>query len=383
MPLYNIKIKPVFALIILAIINALFTYKYGARFNQHPFIITVLYSLIFLGIPFFMGLIPAKLVKMPVVYVMIGLYCAADIYYFSTTDPMKLNVDRWSVITSFWDFLLSGKFPYLAKSHMGNAPGPFPFYFLLALPFYLIHQIGYLSLVGWLLTLLYMLRNKNASVNTRTAVVFLALISTSLIWELTTRSTMLINGILVFMYTDFLLKRKSFSNKDLIIAGIAGGLLLSTRSLAVIPYIMVFTFLFLKEKKWKELFTIGLIIVSTFLLTLVPFILWDYRLFMKYNPITLQGSFLPDIILVGYMIACFIAGLLIKSKESINFFCGLMLFGVVAIYFIDKGITVGPAAYMDNIIDISYFIFAMPYLFASVLQWGAKEVHKPPTLFGG
>src|SRR5690606_4490533 len=63
----------------------------------------------------------------------------------------KLIVDRWSVITSFCYAHFANIYPYFAKSNVGNPPGPMPFYFLLALPFYSIGELGFLSLIGVLL----------------------------------------------------------------------------------------------------------------------------------------------------------------------------------------------------------------------------------------
>ncbi len=352
-------------LILLAFINALFTYKYSIRISQYAFALTAIYSMLFVSIPFIVKLILHEKLSRIFLYTVIAVYCLADIYFIYATDPLKLNVDRWSVITSFWDYGFSGKFPYQAKSHLGNAPGPFPFYFVMALPFYFMHQIGYFSLAG-LFVLLYFIFRQKADIKEKASITMLVLLSTSVIWELTTRSTMLVNSSLILVYAWWLLSIKVFNVKNLIIGGIAGGLLLSTRSLVLIPLVVIYSNLFLKERKWKEALILGTVLTITFILTLLPFALWDYKLFILYNPLTLQGDFLPGPVIPIFMLLCLIVGLFIKVRANIYFYCGLMLFLIMAIYFVYRMITVDASAFMEDKIDISYFIFSMPFLFAAL-----------------
>ena len=365
-------------IIIIAIINALFTYKYGIRFSSHPVIITIIYSMLLVSIPFISKIILPKKYTGLILNIIIALYCLADIYLLAATDPLKLNVDRWSVITSFWDYFFAGKYPYLAKSHMGNAPGPFPIYFLLALPFYFMHQIGYFSLLGLVLMLFYIFRQK-VDITKKAAVIFMILISTSIIWELTTRSTILVNSCLILFYVWWLLNIKAFNIQKLIIAGIIGGLLLSTRGLAILPLIIIYSNLFLKERKWKEVLIIGSVLAITFALTLLPFALWDYRLFIQYNPFTLQEQhFLPGIVIAIVLLICLGLGLRIKNRFNIYLYSGSMLFLTVAAYFVSMVITEGSIAFMNSRIDISYFIFSMPFLFAALLE--PVEIQKDAVL---
>lgn len=354
--------------IIIAIINALFTYKYGIRFSSHPFVLTIVYSILLVSISFITKVILPKKYAGTILYIIIAIYCLSDIYFIYATDPLKLNVDRWSVITSFWDCCFAGKYPYLAKSHMGNAPGPFPIYFLLALPFYFMHQIGYFSLLGLVLMLIFIFRQK-VDIRSKATVVFISLASASVIWELTTRSTILINSCLILFYVWWLLNIKTFNTKNLIWAGIFGGLLLSTRGLAILPLIIIYSKLFLKERKWKEVMIIGSALTITFALTLLPFALWDYSLFVKYNPFTLQEQhFLPGYVIAIVLLLCLGLGLSIKNRFNIYLYSGLMLFLTVAAYFVYMIITEGSAAFMSSRIDISYFIFSMPFLFAALLK---------------
>ncbi len=207
--------------------------------------------------------------------------------------------------------------------------------------------------------------------------VFMLLLSTSIIWELTTRSTILVNSSLLLLYVWWLLGIKTFNTRNLIIAGVAGGLLLSTRGLAILPLLILYSNLFLKEKKWRELVIIGTILSITFALTLLPFALWNYSLFVFYNPFTLQEQhFLPGFVIAIVLLVCLGLGLSIKSRLNIYQYSGLMLFLTVAAYFVYMIVTEGSVAFINSRIDISYFIFAMPFLFAAMMEPSKKQEAK-------
>ena len=89
---------------------------------------------------------------------------------------------RWSVITSFWDSYFATEYAYFAKSFAGNPPGPMPFYFIMALPFYLIGELGFLSIIGLLLFYWLMWYKKVDSI-IRTLILLLILSSFFNLWE--------------------------------------------------------------------------------------------------------------------------------------------------------------------------------------------------------
>jgi hypothetical protein len=235
-------------------------------------------------------------------------------------------------------------------------------------------EIGYLSLSGVIL-LLWFIKNHCADKKVWMILTICVLISTALLWEVTRRSAILINVSLVLFYIAWL-EKQAESNKSLIIPGIITGLLLSTRSIVIIPIFMCWSFYFLRERKWKQFFVIAISSTLGFISTLLPFLLWDYHLFMQYNPVTLPSSFVPVPIIAFFVICSVAAGFFIKNLHELFFYNGLLIFGVVASYFIYKVNEMGfNTAYIKSQADISYFILALPFFFVTLYKENDRGLH--------
>jgi hypothetical protein len=320
------------ALIPIIIVNALFSYKYLSRIVDHALLATTIYCTILFVLPIiFHRITGVHFLKFLVIIA--GIYVIADIILLWKTDPINLKVDRWSVITSFLDALFSGQFPYTAKSHMGNAPGPFPFYYFLALPFYLLGEIGYFSLSGFILLIYFIIKYFDTNQN-RIIVLSLFLFSISIFWELSVRSAILINSSLVLVYINWISAKSLKSIKELALIGFIAGLLISTRGLVVIPFAVCYSYLFLKPGNWKGLFVSGVSAVLGFIITILPLIIWDYKLFLQFNPITLQAEFIPFSAFLLFIIGSILAGFICKNMFQVYLSIGIILFITVSTYFI-------------------------------------------------
>ena len=111
----------------------------------------------------------------------------------------------WSVIKSFLDNLFAGKYPYDAISFMGNSPGPFPFYYVIALPFYLVNEIGLLTLAA-IVAFCAFLNRRTADNSVFFMQTILLVASPALAWEIIARSTIFFNFSLVILYAFWLEK---------------------------------------------------------------------------------------------------------------------------------------------------------------------------------
>ena len=145
------------------------------------------------------------------------------------------------------------------------------------------------------------------------------------------------------------------------------GILLSTRGIVAIPLLVYFSYKFLKTHEWIKFIILGSAICTGFLLTLFPFIIWDFEQFMSYNPITLQANFLSPIMLIILIIISIIAGIYTKNFNQSCFVTSIVLFIAVFIPFISSI----QSSNLKNIIfhngfDISYFIFSLPFLIISM-----------------
>ena len=133
------------------------------------------------------------------------------VFYFAFQKiPVEtLKVDRWSVISSFWDNYFGNKYVYFAKSNMNNPPGPMPFYFILALPFYIIGELGYFSILGIVL-FFGLLNYKKLNTNLQTTALLLVCSSIFYLHEVICRSNIFLNStIVLFVFFEYLLEHDS------------------------------------------------------------------------------------------------------------------------------------------------------------------------------
>jgi hypothetical protein len=354
------------AIFLIISISFIFSYKYAARITDYSLYISTVYALLLFGIASYL-LKRNREFNNKLLYSIIALYVVCIVISFFIIDPAKINVDRWSVISYFWDAARSGIYPYQSTSHQGNAPGPFPFYFLLALPFYFLGEIGYLSLSGLLVMLVGMNYYFKDDYKRKTAAIFLLVSSVAILWEMVARSTILINSALILLYLMWMVSNENHSWKQYAIMGVVGGLLLSTRGIYVIPIILCGAYCFLKPRRFKEMMAYGCSLMAVFIITFVPFFLWDQQLFIKYNPFTLQGDIIGRYLAVALIMISVMVGVLVKTEAQLYLGTGLMLYGAAFIYFINRLITCGfNPEFLQNNVDISYFIMALPFLLLSI-----------------
>jgi hypothetical protein len=167
----NIFNKNTISFAIIQFIVFIFTIKYISRITDY-YIIIALFIVAFQTLLWkfqpikkitdLFPKIPIPLLRNPIIIdiFLFILLISCSVIAFSLLPVENLNVDRWSVIKSFWDTFYDGKYAYTAQSHLGNPPGPMPVYFFLSLPFYLLDSIDYLALAGIFFFFYTMLRSK-------------------------------------------------------------------------------------------------------------------------------------------------------------------------------------------------------------------------------
>lgn len=371
--------QPVFGTIIpLAVycfINLLFIVKYLPRIGP---LVTLLFGLAFVvfccvaapGIQ----KIPKRFLNRRTAFVLIGLFVALSLVSFRLISVQTISVDRWSVITSFLDDLFCGKYPYDAKSFLGNPPGPFPFYFILALPFYGIGEIGLMTLTSLILFFLF-LNKKTTDDRTFFLQTLLVLASPAMVWEIIVRSTIFVNFCLVVFYVSWLEKNVlSKDRKRVLLPGCVGGLLLSTRAIAAIPVLCYLSYALLRKKDFANYLRMCGAMAVGFCVTFVPLLFWGRESFIQNNPIVLQAGFTPAIVTLGFLFTSCVVGLFLKRFDGFLRFCGVVVFCIVATSMAWSLSDVGwYNALYGSKFDISYFIFCIPFLIASLDVSVARE----------
>lgn len=343
------------------LINALFITKYLMRISLYVALLG-LFSYILIG------LLLHKLVYkiQHVSNRSLGLAILGFILIFASIqysiNPYQIQVDRWSAIYNFIDYLVQGKYPYMAQTHLGGYGSPFPIWQFLHIPFYYLNNIG-LSLFIVLILTLYSIKlmyNNNATLY------FLAclLYSPAFIYEILVRSDLITNFLLVLAVINFLLIKQVKLSTHYRQYSLLLGMLLSTRLAITIPFFIFLLRPFLAlHFRLKISLLLGILII--FSLTFLPFLTWDMNslLFFEYNPFVLQtrqGSTLDIILLIPVMI--YLALNWKDNRMRLYGNIGYGLFLLTAITFIINMVTFDNFHLFSSTYDISYLNMSLPFI---------------------
>ena len=379
-----VKVKTTLAYLVLITVSFLFALKYFIEFSNAGLWIAIGLTLIQIALVY-----SGQRLKLPFYSLKISYYISISVIViiaFAASlyiDRESLNVDRWSVINSFLDELFSGNYPYFARSHMGNLPGPMPFYFLLALPFKLLNALSFFGAIGYIL-IAGRLSVKTSGHNLPLLLIILLLSSPYMYWEIVVRSNIFTNAALVLFALTFFLKidKENISGIFILSAAITG-LMMSTRAIFIIPYILfIIPSLTKKEITFRNFVVYIASAVLTFSFTFIPVIFGHMSDFMAINPILIQSTFLVP---VEYVIIFFLITLIcvpaVKTRSDRFFFSGIVLFIIVLIYSLYHIISKGfEEAFYESIIDISYFISCIPFLILYLIENKKEPEHYEKTI---
>lgn len=348
---------------IVLIINCLFCYKYGLRITPHAWLLTIIYAIVTCIIySKWKFITQSRVISKCILITSIVLPLLVAMMTHLFIEPQSLNVDRWSVIDNFLNALFAGDYPYLAVSHKGNPPGPMPVYYFIALPFYAVKAYSALGVLGY--SVLGFLLIKKRKVVT-SPLILLTVLSVFMLWEITTLSNIFTYSLLCVLglsYFENCLKNKS---NNIWIACAVVGLMLSTRSVFSLTYV-VFFISYLKSQRLSIKITAlySMVILAFFALTFLPFIAFYGDNFTRMNPFIVQSSFLvPQVYVLLFFVLAVILGFLARDGKDRFFYSGITLFIAICIYcayqISENGLR---EAYLESNIDLSYFLFSVPFL---------------------
>lgn len=350
---------------VLLFINGLFCVKYFERFtNLYP-LFTLLLLCIQVGVLYFSFYDKCTLKQQKIIiYLLLILAVIGSLFVFRKIHISSLNVDRWSVIYSFWEAFFNGDYPYFAKSHMNNPPGPMPIYFVIALPFYLINEIGWMPLVAVFIGVV--LINKLVK-NPTSHLVFILFMFTFMgfYWELLSRSTILLNSFLVLIVLLYSEKSIARQNYSFYLSALLTGVILSTRMVFIMPFLSLGIMALLSKKvSFLRLLSWTALALFAFALTFLPFYIGFQESFFVMNPFKVQSGFLlPSIYNYLFILISIVLSLVFYNQLSLLLLSGYSLFISIFIYFVYHLIHSGlQSAYFQSGADISYFLFCVPFL---------------------
>lgn len=279
-------------------------------------------------------------------------------YHF---DPMTIQVDRWSAIHNFLDNLFQGIYPYSAQTHLGGYGSPFPVWQFVHVPFYLFGNVG-LSIFAVLV--LYIFSVARLYGNTFAGGVLLLFAFSPAFWcEISVRSDLVKNFLLCSAVVNLLLWKKVDAAKYFVLISILIGLFLSTRLITIIPFAILLYRPYL-GLKWGRKILVPVIILLTFAVTFLPFLLWNgtMLLFFDYNPFVLQArqGYLSDFLL--FIPLFFLLASCWNTQKQLNRNAAVMLCALIAISFIHRMIDTGNHDWFCSLYDITYFNAALPFL---------------------
>jgi hypothetical protein len=358
------KTKQNISVLILLFINFVFAYKYALRATDFALLLSIVLLLVQAAFYFYQKRAKISNQIINAGFLLAGTMWLLLVTYSHYKIPLEsLQVDRWSVISSFFDELLKGNYPYFARSHRGCYPGPMPFYFVLASPFYFFGELALFSFIGY--AVISILFAKTERKNNGAFIAFYLITSVFSLWEITVRSNVFTNAslilLLVYVLDDFDFR---YSLKFVILA-ILTGLMLSTRSVFSLVYCIFFiSFLTNKTVPFKKLALFLSISILSFAMTFLPFIAFFYADFLKMNPFIVQSSILiPTEYTLLFIVISIGLSFAVKQKADRFFYSGFSLFISILIYALYHICTFGlQKAYIESVIDVSYFILSVPFL---------------------
>ncbi len=352
--------------------NILFVWKYASDYMPYPGISSLIYLVIIITVLYFALrdyeiIFSANVLNKIYFSVVIISTCVLTVIMLQF-DPAKIAVGRYPAMYEWITRLINSEFPYAS----GANPSGFPFLFMLAVPFYILGDIGFFQIFSFLVFAIIVHLGRTESNLSRFRIILLLMAAPIFLFEIVVRSDLFSNMVMIILYlTIFQLYNRKREYISPILLGIAGGLLLSTRGVVFLIYIIFFLFAIRRDRFRYGLFILSML--AGFILTLAPYLIGDAKHFIESGPFAIQLSYIPVWVFILSVIASVTCGLSIKSLKGIYAAISVMLFGVVFIAFAISIINFGlTESVLGDRFDISYFSFALPFLLFSFETTGGK-----------
>jgi len=354
--------------------NILFIWKYGIEYYGPAWIIPIIYAVIICALIF----APLDKIKLrlsvkaqAIIYFSFVALTAIGLTFLMTRfDPANIGCARFPAMLDWISNLFSGKYPYAP----GAFTSGFPFLFISALPFYLLGDIGLYQIFSFIVFAAIIFYKHYGQFIAKLKMLLLLIASPLFMYEVVVRSELFSNMVIILLYLTIL--QSIFSRKGkaaCVILGFIGGLLLSTRGIVLLIYIIFLGSMFRQYHYNYRVFLISL--VAGFGLTLLPFMLWNWDCFIDCGPFTVQMWYCPKWLLALSIVASIVCGMSLKSSAKIFFTISVLLFSIVTVSFAIRILEFGfKDTVLQNFYDISYYCLAQPFL---LLSFGLAAKARP------
>jgi len=355
-----------FSAAFLFFIGALFVFKYSVRCGSAFVLLPLLYLVFGLSLLF---LIDKKIASgdnkfskwnlFPAIIFLILVFVSMPFI------PQLTRVGRFPAVLEWLSNFQNGVFPYGTKAN----PSGFPFLFFLASPFYLLGDAGYLEVFGLFLFFVLLLKSARTKKEYRIKFLLLLILPTTF-YEIAVRSELFTNTVLVISL--FFLAEQKLNEHEKNIAffvlTLLFGFFLSTRLIAFVWLALFLLFFFRNNLKNGAIFF--LIALSVFLLSLLPFYIWNAEAFLVKGPFAVQSIYLPKWIFFVFPLLVFYVGWMIADFQELLFASGVLTFLLVSISFVVKICEVGiNEAVFNSQFDISYYALSVPFFILALKEY--------------
>ena len=351
--------------LIYLVINSLFIIKYLGRLTSYYYVGVVGYAVLFVGMMFafdrFSFWSSKYLYAFLVAIALVGILLLQHLI-----DPYLVQVDRWSAIHNFLSNLLDGQYPYAAQTHCGGYGSPFPMWQLFHLPFYLLGNVGY-SII-FILFVFAWVTVKAFGWSAASKMWLLIVMAPSFWYEVGVRSDLIGNFILCLSVICWLCYKNVSLSQHVFLWSAVCAAFLSTRLSTAIPFALLLFPAFLKLP-WKKQVGFVLGVVGLFVLTFLPFALWNGNmlLFFEYSPLALQtrqGTWQDYVIMLplGIVFACTWGGNFVRWLSHTSY--TLFLLVVVTFFFLALHYCTPSFGF-----DIAYFNMVLPFSAVAIICW--------------
>ncbi|MCR4591745.1 MAG: hypothetical protein K5672_01145 [Bacteroidaceae bacterium] len=357
------------AFAVYSVINILFILKYGQRILPVCTIVggCVAYVAAMAIVLGYTERIQKRLSCKATLWLM-GIAVAALIVLQYFIDPMTVQVDRWSAIHNFLQYLLHGEYPYAAQTHLGGYGSPFPVWQVMHLPFYLIGNVG-LSFVICLILFTDAVR-RLSSLRVAAEAFMLLLLSPAFLYEVSVRSDLISNFLLCAAIIMYMHRYRFNLKRHWVTIAIICGLMMSTRLAVCIPFFLFLFWDYLYACNWKQKVGLPLLILLVFGLTFLPFAIWNWDMlfYFEYSPFALQTRqgvpFNTPIIIM----LCLLASLFLRGEwKNYLVATGSCLTALVLITFLSRMYIYNQwGELFESRYDITYFNMALPFVIAAI-----------------
>jgi hypothetical protein len=342
-------------------IGLLFVVKYPVRYGIDPVAASIGYAVFVFGGVTLLVRRPSWYTRWSIrrLYMLVTAIAVLLLIAMLQFDPAVIRNARYGLLKQSVDLLLHGSFPW-GEPIFGHHSA-FPFWFVLALPFYLLGDIGLLLIASFMIAGFVLIRSDRT---TAAAGIVLLVLSPAFLYEIATRSGVTANMVLALAYL-ILVEHLVAKNKNapIFFLGLLGGLVLSTRGVVFLIFAVYLGYLLYENRRAAAILLCGWVL--SFAATIVPFLLWDAGRFWTYGPFTHQLALthFNGWFIAGFLAAVFVWGYMLRSWRAVIEACGGLLFlGVAAsmgLVVFEHGLN---AAIMESRFDISYFCFPLPFL---------------------